>query len=93
MRNSKSCVSREYISNLLELWSLYLQSFLLNLTKPDYVTRYYAAMLLVLNFACIIISLNITNAKDFNFTLTTIIVCGLNIFLTIGKYVRVGSLV
>lgn len=83
VRKAKKCLSLEYYNAVKALWSLKLQKLYINLFQPDFVTRYYAGFILLFNIGCILVSIGITNAGDFNYTTTTIIVCGLNIFLSL----------
>ena len=48
---------------------------------PDILTKYYSAALLVLQFVCVIVSLNVTNSGDTSAIIITLIVCGLNLYL------------
>lgn len=73
--------SHEYLSTLKHYLSLELQKFVNSFTQPDAVTTWLAVGLYLYQIFCIVVSITFTNKRSASYILTTLIVCGLNIFL------------
>ena len=73
--------SHQYILLLKFYLGLEMEKLINSFTMPDFVTTYLAVSLYLYQIFCIIVSITFTNNTSAAYILTTIIVCGLNIFL------------
>ena len=81
MSKMKSCFSIDYMQTLYIYCRLQVLKFYISLTLPDVITTYLAAFLFLVQIFCLFYSIAVSNAQNGSYILTSIIVCGLNIFL------------
>lgn len=76
-----SWCSWDYFKALYKYVELIILSFLTAFTMPDVLTKWLAASLFLLQLVCIFVSFAFINYTDSYYIITTMIVCGLNLFL------------
>lgn len=83
MRKEYSIFSCRYQFALYIFCRLHFLKAINAVRMPDIITKYLAAVLLILQVVCIAVSVNFTNKTNASYLLTTLIVCSLNVFLVV----------
>ena len=82
MKKVESCFSKEYLYAVYTYYNLQFLRFKYSFLMPDVLTTYMATFLFLLQLVCIFVSVAVTNASRPSYIFTTIVVCGVNVFLT-----------